>query len=227
MAAQIHGVIFDVDGTLVDSNDAHAHAWVEALARYGHDVPFDKVRPLIGMGGDKVLPEVAAIQKKSPEGEQISAYRKERFLSLYLPKLHPFPLADMLVRHLSERGLRLVVASSSEQDELTGLLHVIGPHIEDYFQQETSSKDVKHSKPDPDVMEVALQRMGCAPNEVLMIGDTAYDIESAAKVGIKTIAFRCGGWSDYDLRGAIAIYNGPADLLAHFAESPFVKQPVS
>lgn len=226
MAEQIQGVIFDVDGTLIDSNDAHAHAWVQALARYGYAVSFDKVRPLIGMGGDKVLPEVVAVQKKSPEGEEISAYRKELFLSLYLPNLHPFPQAASLVRHLHERGLRLVVASSSEQDELTGLLHILGPHTEDLFQQETSSKDVKRSKPDPDVMEVALQRTGCDPGEVLMIGDTAYDIASAAKVGIKTIAFRCGGWSDQDLKGAIAIYDGPADLLAHLSESPLAREPV-
>jgi len=217
---QIHSVIFDIDGTLVDSNDAHAHAWVQAMAEHGHSVPFDRVRPLIGMGGDKVLPKTIGVEKESEEGKAISQRRKEIFLSHYLPNLHAFPQAGSLLEYMHARGLRLVTASSAEKDELTGLLRIIGPHAEDLFQQETSSQDAKRSKPDPDIMQVALQRTGCAPEEVVMIGDTAYDISPAAKVAIKTIAFRCGGWSDQDLAGAIAIYDGPAALLAGYNASP-------
>lgn len=217
---QVQAVIFDIDGTLVDSNDMHAQAWVRALNKYGFQVPYEKVRPLIGMGGDKVLPDVAGIEKKSEEGQRISKARKQIFLEDYVPRLHAFPQVRDLLQHMREQSLPLAIATSAEQDELQALLHVIGPHAEEFFEEQTSSKEAKQSKPDPEVMEATLQRTGFDPPRTLMVGDTAYDIEAASKVGIKTIAFRCGGWSDQDLRGAIAIYNDPADLLHHYDTSP-------
>ena len=220
---QIHGAMLDIDGTIVDSNDAHAHAWVQAMSEHGYDVPFEKLRPLIGMGGDKVLPETLGIAKDSDEGKRISQRRKEIFMKTYLPHLKAFPQARELLQRMHDQGLKLVVATSAEPDELNGLLNVIGPHVADLFAQEETSKDVKQSKPDPDVVQKALQRMGYTPGEVLMIGDTAYDIEAAGRTNVKTIAFRCGGWSDHDLTGAIAIYDGPADLLAHYEQSSLMK----
>jgi HAD superfamily hydrolase (TIGR01509 family) len=222
--AQIHGIIFDIDGTLVDSNDAHAHAWQQAMAAYGYDVPFAKIRPLIGMGGDKVLPELLGIQKDSEPGSKIDRRRSQLFKERYLPHLRAFPGASELLRHLHERGLVLAVATSAKPDEMHSLLHVIDSHATDLFTQEVSSKEATQSKPDPDVVQVALKRTQCSPDQALMIGDTAYDIEAAARSGIKTIAFRCGGWSDRDLQGAIAIYDGPADWLAHYNESPLAQK---
>lgn len=219
MSKRIRNVIFDIDGTLVESNDAHAHAWVEAMAAYGHRIPFAQVRPLIGMGGDKVLPETLGIAKESAEGRQISKRRKSIFFAKYLPTIRPFSQARQLLQYLHDHGLVLVTATSAEPDELQQLLQIVGPHTQDLFAQETSAKDVKHSKPDPDVMHAALQRINGQAAETLMVGDTAYDIEAAAKVGIKTLAFRCGGWSDAELQGALAIYDGPADLLMHYQES--------
>lgn len=219
--AQIRGAIFDVDGTLVDSNDAHAHAWIEAMSEYGHQVPFEKVRPLIGMGGDKVLPEVLHIAKDSDEGKKISQRRKGIFKSRYLPTLKPFPGAKDLLEHMHSVGLKLFVATSAEPDELQALLRVIGPRVSDLFELETTSKDAQKSKPDPDIIHVVLQRTGFSASEVLMVGDTPYDIEAAAKQGISTVAFRCGGWKDRDLAQAIAVYNDPQDLLANYDTSPF------
>src|SRR5439155_22937315 len=112
------------------------------------------------------------------------------------------------------KGLKLAIASSAQPDELRPLLQIVG--AADLIEDKTSSKDAKSSKPDPDVMQVTLQKIGYPPDEVVMIGDTPYDIEAAKKVGVSTIAFRCGGWSDSDLAGAITIYNDPADLLAHY-----------
>jgi HAD superfamily hydrolase (TIGR01509 family) len=223
MPKRIQHVLLDIDDTLVDSNDAHAHAWVQAMAAYGHWVPFDKVRPLIGMGADKILPELLALSQDSAEGQQIRARRKTIFLSEYLPNLHPFPMARYLLRRMHEHGLTLVVATSAEPDELQHLLRVIGPDVQDLFEQLISAKDVQHSKPDPDLVYAALQRTGAQPAASVMIGDTVYDVEAAAQVEVKTIAFRCGGWSDDHLQGAIAIYDGPADLLAHYQESPLVQ----
>jgi HAD superfamily hydrolase (TIGR01549 family) len=217
----IRGVILDVDGTLVDSNDAHAHSWVEAMAESGYSVPFDKVRPLIGMGGDKVLPETIHVDNSSPEGQKISKRRGEIFKERYLSKVRPFPQAQDLLNHMRERGLKLSIASSAKPDELRDLLKIVG--AADLIQDKSSAKDTSNSKPSPDVMQITLQKIGLPPDSVLMIGDTAYDIEAGEKVGVGTIAFRSGGWKDADLKGAVAIYDGPADLLDHYDSSPLAQ----
>ena len=215
---QIQGVILDVDGTLVDSNDAHAKAWVEAMAENGYTVAFERVRPLIGMGGDKVLPETIGVDKHCELGKRISNRRKEIFMKRYLPGIRAFPGAKELLEKMRKSGLKIAIASSAEKDELQALLQIVG--ASDLVEEETSSQDAKRSKPDPDVMQVTLERVGLPANRVLMIGDTPFDIEAAQKVKVGTIAFRCGGWKDSDLAGAIAIYDGPADLLAHYDDSP-------
>jgi HAD superfamily hydrolase (TIGR01549 family) len=216
--SNIRGVILDVDGTLVLSNDAHAQSWMEAMADFGYYVTYEKVRPLIGMGGDKVLPETIGLQKDSEEGIKISAKRKEIFKKRYLPVLQAAPSSRELLEYMRVQGLKLAIASSSEKDELKALLQVAG--ASDLVQEVTSSSDASRSKPDPDVMQVTLQRIGLPANQVLMLGDTPYDIEAAAKVGVGTIALRCGGWTDPELKGALAIYNDPADLLDHYDTSP-------
>src|SRR5262249_30587302 len=121
------GVILDVDGTLVDSNDAHAHAWVQALAEHGLAVRFEAVRPLIGMGGDTLLPRVAGMAETSPVGQKVSRRRREVFLERFLPALRPFPGARELLERMRTDGLRLAVASSAKADELEGLLKLCGP----------------------------------------------------------------------------------------------------
>ena len=215
---QIHGVILDVDGTLVDSNDAHAKSWVEALAEFGYTVPFAKVRPLIGKGGDKVLPEVIGVQSTSDKGQKISKRRAEIFKERYLSTVQPFPGAQALLNHMRSHGLKLAIASSAKPDELRSLLQLVG--AADLIQEKTSSEEAKDSKPAPESVEVTLQKMGYLPNAVLMLGDTPYDIEAAKKAGVDTIALRSGGWKDADLREAIAIYTDTADLLQQYDHSP-------
>ncbi len=220
---RIHAVILDVDGTLIDSNDAQAHAWVDAMVMHGHQVPFEKIRPLIGMGGDKVLPKVLGIDKDSEEGKKISAARKKLIKTRYLSTIKPFPKAKELLEHMHDCGLKLVVATSAEPDEVEQTLKIVGPHIQDLIEKEITSEDAQRSKPDPDIMNITLNRAGLSANEVLVLGDTPYDLEAAAKVGIKSIAFRSGGWGDKDLSLAMAIYTDTADLLAHYDTSPLAK----
>src|SRR2546421_9627129 len=221
IVTNIHAVIFDVDGTLVDSNDAQARSWVDALKEFGYSVPYEKVRPLIGMGGDKVLPETIGVQKDSEKGKQISKRRSEIFKEKYPPNVKPFPDAQKLLDRMREQGLKLAIATSAQPDELRPLLQIVG--AADLIEEKTSSQDAKSSKPDPDIMQVTLKKVGYPANEVVMIGDTPYDIEAASKVGVGTIAFRCGGWNDADLAGAIAIYNDPAAPLAHYDSPPLVQ----
>jgi len=180
-------VLFDVDGTLVDSNDAHARAWVRAFAEAGIDVSFDAVRRCIGMGGDKLMPEVSGISEDSPEGKRIAARRREIFKTDFLPHLQPFRDADRLAATLNGRGLTLVAASSAKQQELDPLLDIAG--VRDQFDAKTSSDDAEESKPDPDIVLAALSRAGVAEHEALMLGDTPYDIEAARRAGVATVAF--------------------------------------
>src|SRR5262245_35130224 len=144
--AKIRGVLLDVDGTLVDSNDAHARAWVEALAEVGLRVDFPKVRSLIGMGGDKLLPRVTRIGADTPAGKKIVARRKQLFLERYLPAVRAFPRARDLLQHMHERDLQLVVATSAQEDELKALLQICG--ADKLIDAKTSSDEAERSKPD-------------------------------------------------------------------------------
>jgi len=212
----IRGAIFDIDGTLIDSNDAHAHAWVAAFAEAGIDVPFSTVRPMIGMGGDKLMPAAAGIDEESDKGSRIARRRGEIFKEKYLPTLNAFRKSRDLLLALRDAGLRLAVASSAKEVELDVFLDIAG--VKDLIEHATSSSDAKNSKPDPDIVHAALARLDLAPDEVVMVGDTPYDVEAAKRIGVRTIAVRCGGWDDENLDEAIAVYDNPADLLAHLDE---------
>jgi phosphoglycolate phosphatase-like HAD superfamily hydrolase len=213
----VQAILFDIDGTLVDSNDAHAHAWVKAFAEAGIRVEFEQVRCAIGMGGDKLMPAVAGVQADSPQGRRISERRGEIFKSEYLPHLRPFRDAAALVSAIESRDLKAVAASSAKRDELEALLTIAGARS--LLGGSASGDDADESKPEPDIVHAALNKIGAAASDAVMIGDTPYDIEAASRAGVRAIAFRCGGWADARLQGAGAIYDGPWDLLARLDES--------
>lgn len=217
---EIKGAILDVDGTLVDSNDAHTKAWIKALKDAGYEVTYEQIKRLIGMGSDNLLPEVAGLEKESEKGKKISEAWSEIFEKEYLPHVSAFPRTREMLQALKKHGLKLVVASSAEEGMLGKLLEIAG--AKDLIEAQTSSDDAKNSKPDPDIVQAALKQIGLRPDEVLMLGDTPYDIEAARKAGVGTIAFRCGGWDDEGLRGAVAVYDGPADLLKNLEQSPLL-----
>jgi HAD superfamily hydrolase (TIGR01509 family) len=218
-ASAPRAVLLDIDGTLIDSNDAHARSWVDTFAEFGYQVSFEKVRPLIGMGGDKLLAETVGVEEESEEGKRLSAWRRERFLTHYLPTLRPFPGTRALIERMRRDGLTLVVATSANAEEMTPLLERAG--VADLIEEATSSSDAERSKPDPDIVAAALRRAGHPASATTMLGDTPYDVEAAGGVGVGVIALRCGGWwKDEDLAGAVAIYDDPADLLARYDRSP-------
>jgi HAD superfamily hydrolase (TIGR01509 family) len=215
----IKAVIFDVDGTLVDSNDAHAQAWVQAMTESGRRVEFSSVRPLIGKGGDKLLPEVTGLSIESPEGKAIAKRRSEIFRRDFLPHLQPTRGAQRLVEWLRDDRMTLVVASSAKEDELHDLLQVAG--VAKVFEATASADDAERSKPDPDIVVAAIKQANCPLADTIMVGDTPYDVEAALRAGIEIIGLRSGGWSDAELHGATAIYADPADLLDRYDFSPF------
>lgn len=216
---EVRGVIFDVDGTLVNSNDAHARAWHAALAEHGFDVPLSAIEAAIGMGGDKLLPAVAGLNADSALGRDVGARRAELFRTRFLPQLKAFPQTRQLLIALRGKGMKLAVATSAKQDELDALLQVA--QVPDLLEGAASANDASSSKPDPDIVQAALERLEIAPAHVVMVGDTRFDIEAAARAGLRAIALRCGGRSDQELAGALAIYDDPADLLAHLRSAPF------
>ena len=218
MPTALRGVILDVDGTLVDSNDAHAEAWARILAESGYNVPAERLRPLIGMGSDKFLQTAIGLDKDSPEGQRLSERRTALFAREYLPRLRPTRGAATLLQHLRSEGLHLVVASSAEGDELKALLDACG--ASDLISDTAPGKEAAPAKPDPDIVQVALRKLGVPPVQAVMLGDTPYDVQAATKAGVLCIALRSGGWSDAQLTGAAAIYDDPADLLSHVDQSP-------
>jgi HAD superfamily hydrolase (TIGR01509 family) len=216
-------VLLDIDGTLIDSNDAHARAWEQAARHFGHEIPFDRLRALIGKGGDKLLAEAAGIDKDSAQGQAIDELRGQLFMRDHLPRLKPFPQARELLVRMRDDGLRLVVATSAKQEEMNALLDVVGAR--DLVHAQTSSDDAERSKPDPDIIHAALTQAQVPGEAALMLGDTPYDIEAASRSGVRTVAVRSGGWGDGALEGALAIYNDVADLLALYDASPFSVGP--
>ena len=216
MPQKYKAVLLDIDGTLIDSNEQHTDAWVAVLREFGYDIPAERIRPLIGMGGDNLMRELLSLGKDDPTAKEISKRRGELMKSEYLPTVKPFPQARELLVRLKAGEIKTVVATSSKEDETNILLAIL--QAKELVDTGATGSDVKNSKPDPDIINVALQKSGMRPEDVVMIGDTKFDIEAAAKADVPVIALRSGGASDSDLQGAIAIYDDPADLLAHFTE---------
>lgn len=214
----LRGIIFDVDGTLVASNEAHARSWVDTLAETGYDVAYDVIWPMIGMGGDKVLPSIAGIEEESREGKRLSKRRWEIFERNYLPHLKPTPGARALVERLGDDGLQIIIASSAGGSELGTLLEAAG--VADLLDATTSSSDAEDSKPDPDIVAAAVRKSGAKPDELIMVGDTPYDVQASIGAQVQLVAVLSGGWSIAELSGAIAIYDHPADILSWYSRSP-------
>ncbi|HWT04594.1 MAG TPA: HAD family hydrolase, partial [Xanthomonadales bacterium] len=196
-------VLFDVDGTLIDSNDQHARAWVAALAEAGYPIPFERVRPLIGMGGDKVLPAlVPGLEEDSPEGKKIGEARKRIFKERELDTIPPTRGARELLEAVRKRGARVVIATSAKKSELDGLLArgELGPLVD----VAATGDDAEDSKPDPDIIGAALKKAGIGAADAVMVGDTKYDVEAAYRAGVACVALLCGGNDPATLREADA-----------------------
>lgn len=217
----IKAVIFDVDGTLVDSVDLHARAWQEAFAHFGKQFDFERVRSQIGKGGDQLMPVFLSQKELDEFGEELEEYRGELFKREYLPRVKVFPAVRELFQRVKDEGLQTALASSAKEDELKTYKKIA--RIEDLIEEETSSDDAEKSKPHPDIFEAALERLDdMSPAEAVVVGDTPYDAEAAAKAGLRTVGLLCGGWSEDELKraGCVAVFKDPADLLARYPQSP-------
>ena len=215
----VKALIFDVDGTLVDSVAIHAKAWQEAFDEFGHAVAFEDLRGQIGKGGDELMPVFLSEEEIKATGEKLKARRSDILTGKYLPKIKAFPKVRALFERLREDGITIALASSAKAEEVQ--IYKQRADIVDLVETETSTDDVARAKPHGDIFQAALDRLpGVGPSDAIVIGDTPYDAQAAEKVGLRTIGVLSGGFSERLLReaGCFAIYRDVADMLARYDE---------
>jgi HAD superfamily hydrolase (TIGR01509 family) len=219
MTMPITAVLFDIDGTLVDSNDMHVLAWEEAFAGIGASFDRDVIHSQIGKGTDMLVPTLLPDLGEDDQ-EALGKAHGAIFKAKYLEKAEPFAYAHDLLAKARAAGQRVVLASSASQAELDHYLDLL--NARDLVDATTSSDDVEKTKPAPDIFATAIRKIGDDPAEVIVIGDTPYDVEAAAKCGIAAVGLRSGKFSDDALNaaGAIAIYDDAAALLEGYDASP-------
>ena len=212
--------VLDVDGTLVDSNYQHALAWYRALRSLGETYPLWRIHRLIGMGGDQLVLSLGGEELEERIGEEARKRQGEEVDAL-IGEVAPLPGARDLLLAIKERGHRLVLASSGQQRHVDFALDLLDAR--DIADAITSSEDAEQTKPAPDLLQVALKKLGAGRDDSsVMIGDSVWDVEAAKNAGMPAIAVRSGGFGDDELRdaGAIGIYDTPADLRAALDDSP-------
>jgi HAD superfamily hydrolase (TIGR01549 family) len=206
--------ILDVDGTLVDTNYQHAIAWYRALRGAGRTLPLAVLHRHIGMGGDQLVGAVAGEDFEREHGDEVRAAEKEEYGRL-IGEVAALEGATELVRTLRDRGVTVVLASSAKEDEIEHYVGLLGVEGLPY----TTSDDVEATKPEPDLVNAALAKAG-GGGEAIMLGDSTYDCEAAARAGVRTIGLLTGGFSEQELReaGAIAVHRRLADVMADLGD---------
>ncbi|NNM75998.1 HAD family hydrolase [Sphingomonas sp. ID1715] len=206
----LKAALFDIDGTLIDSNDLHAQAWDDAFRRYGIELPYDRIRDQIGKGADNLLPALLSPDILETHGKELEQESKAVFKRDYLSRVKPFPGVRGLFEGLKASGALIALATSGAEDELEHHKQLLG--IGDLLDAATSADDAQHSKPYPDIFQAALGKLpGIEAAQAVVVGDTPYDMEGARKAGMASVALRCGGFAAEWLAesGAAALFDGP------------------
>lgn len=215
---KLQALLFDVDGTLVDTNQIHAEAWRRAFARFGYQVDPARILPEIGKGGDKLVPDVLGEDAARRHGDDLHTAHDEELLRLADALHFPvFPGVTLLFDALHERGLRIALATSAKQEHFDALQHSAGIDLGALADVVTTSSDAAESKPDPDIVLAAVDKLGLQPAQCAMVGDTPHDAAACRKSGVLFLGLECGGWDAARLReaGAAGVWRDPLDLLTH------------
>ncbi|HWL69545.1 MAG TPA: HAD family hydrolase [Geminicoccus sp.] len=212
----ITAVIFDMDGTLIDSVDLHAASWQRTFTQFGFQIDFTAIRSQIGKGGDQLMPVFLSEEEVDRLGADMEQFRKHLFQQECLPKVRGFAGVPDLFRRILTDDKRTAIASSAKQDELASFEEIAG--VRGLVSEKTSSDDAQRSKPFPDIFQAALKRLAIPADQAVVIGDSPHDAEAAGAAGIVTIGLLCGGFPEADLRraGCAEIYRDPKDLLRNY-----------
>lgn len=214
----LDAVIFDLDGTLIDSNDLHVAAWERAFARYGYKIARDRIAIEVGKGGDTLVPAILGPETDETDGEKLREAEPEEFEKIAREKGIPvFPGSRELLAELRGRGIKTVLATSSGGKQLKVSESISGFKVSELVDCIVNSDDTESSKPAPDLVHAAVGKLGMTPAQCAMVGDTPYDAEASKHAGVVCLGVTCGGRPATDLfrAGARAVWRDPADLLAH------------
>jgi HAD superfamily hydrolase (TIGR01509 family) len=212
------GVLFDVDGTLIDSAYIHTLAWWQAFRQSGFDVPMARIHRCVGMGGARLVDNLLPDSRNKDVDEAILSAHTGIF-GTYWPSLRAFDGARDLLAKCSASGLAVALASSAKEQDLEALRSALS--ADDFIDAATSSNDAENSKPEPDILVAALEVVGLEASGAVYVGDAVWDVMAAGKLGIPTVALTCGGTSEAELReaGAVEVYDGPRELLDNLGGS--------
>ena len=217
-AGRRRGVLFDVDGTLVDSSYFHTLAWWQAFRQQGHDVPMASIHHCVGMGGDRLVDSLLPESRDKDSDADIMASHAALFAANW-PVLRAFDGAKDLLAQCHAGGLAVALASSARTPDLLAARRALGADA--HIHAATSANDAKASKPAPDILVAALEAVRVRPADAVYVGDAVWDMQAAAAIGMPAVAFTCGGTGAAELRdaGAVEVYAGPRELLENLQES--------
>lgn len=217
------GVLFDVDGTLIDSSYLHTVAWWHAFNQKGWDVPMSRIHRLIGMGSEQLIDELLPADRDRDQDASIGDAHGSLF-SVHWPGLKPTRGAVELLRRCAEEGLAVVLASSSNAAEVAAMRTALD--VDDVLTAVTTATDAEHSKPEPDIFAAALEAGGLRAEETVVVGDARWDVVAARRLGMDTVGLGSGGISEAELReaGAVEYYADPQALLEAFDGSPLARR---
>ena len=207
----VEALLLDLDGTLVNSNDFHTQAWVEAFEHFGKHFSFEEIRGHIGKGGDLLVPDHLTAREMKAFGKELQEYRKKLFRETYLPKVKPFPFVREHLEELHEMGILLVLASSSDGLEVEHYVDLM--QIRSMVKGWTTKEDVRFSKPSPEIFQSAREIVRAHAERAMAVGDTPYDILAAHRSAIPIIALRSGGFPDQTLQKAEFLFDDTAELI--------------
>jgi HAD superfamily hydrolase (TIGR01509 family) len=211
--------ILDIDGTLVDTNYHHAIAWYRAFREHGIVLPIWRIHRHIGMGGDQVVSALTDEHTEEEKGDAIRDSEKETYMKL-IGEVETMEGSRELLEECKRRGHRLILASSAKEDEVNHYLDLLDAR--ELADGWTTSADVESTKPQPDLVNAALERAGDGSGEGVMVGDTPWDVKAAASAGVETLVVRTGGFGEDELResGAAAVFESVAELGERLDETP-------
>ncbi len=221
-------VIFDVDGTLVDSVDYHSKSWEQAFHHYGYDLEFDAIKQEIGKGGDLILQDLLSEDAYREDGKAINQYRQQYFQDNFVEQVEAFSGVRALFEQIHQNNMAIVLATSAEKELANHYQNLL--NVTDLTDGIVCSADVDQAKPNPDIFKAALEKFNenFAPHEVIVVGDSPYDAEAASKISLRTVGLLSGDFAEDRLKaaGCIAVYKDIADLLENYTDSPLAGKPI-